>query len=114
LQDSGFKPAPATEKMAREKDKKDQPIVSMNKEKREEVWDDVYVKEEGVVLEFNSESNTGKIRSLNDNSVYNIDSRELVRTKIELRPGDKVLFAPFEDPEGNDYARIVRIIELNT
>jgi len=100
--------------MAKEKDKKEQSIVSMNKEKREEVWDDVYIKEEGVVLEFDSESNTGKIKSLRDDSVYNIDSRELIRTRIELQSGDKVLFAPFEDPAGNDYARIVRIIELNT
>ena len=32
--------------MAKEKEKNDQPIVSMNKEEREEVWDDVYFKEE--------------------------------------------------------------------
>jgi hypothetical protein len=114
LQDSRFKPAPATTKMAKEKDQKEQPIVSMNKEEREEVWDEVYVKEEGIVIEFNSESNTGKIRSLSDNNVYNIDSRELIRTKIELQPGDKVLFAPFEDPDGNDFARVIRIIELKT
>ena len=35
--------------------------------------------------------------------------RELLRTKIALRSGDKVLFAPFEDPEGKDYARIIRV-----
>ena len=86
----------------------------MNKEEREEVWDDVYVKEEGMVLEFDSKTNTGKIKSLRDSNVYKIDSRELVRTKIELQPGDKVLFAPFEDPDGNDFARIIRIIELKT
>ena len=85
----------------------------MNKEEREEVWDDAYVKEEGIVLEFDSESNTGKIRSLRDNDIYNIDSRELVRTRIELQSGDKVLFVPIEEPDGNDFARIVRIIELN-
>lgn len=98
--------------MAKEKDKKEQPIVSMNEEQRENVWDDVYVKEEGIVLEFNSESNSGKIKSLSDNSVYNIDSRELIRTRIELQSGDRVLFAPFEDPDGNDFARIIRILEL--
>ena len=115
LQDSRFKPVPATKKiMAKEKDKEDQPIISMNKEDREDVWDDVYVKEEGIVLEFDSESNTGKIKSLRDDSVYNIDFRELVRTRIELQSGDKVLFAPFGDPDGNDYARIIRILELNT
>jgi hypothetical protein len=37
----------------------------------------------------------------------------LLRTKIELRAGDKVFFAPVEDGEGNDYARVIRIIELN-
>jgi hypothetical protein len=100
--------------MAKEKDKKDQPIISMNKAEREEVWDDVYLKEEGIVLAFDSESNNGKIRSLRDNAIYNIDSRELVRTKIELQSGDKVLFAPFEDPDGKDSARIIRILELNT
>lgn len=42
-----------------------------------------------------------------------IDSRELLRTKIELRTGDKVLFAPIEGSEGDDYARVFRIIELN-
>jgi hypothetical protein len=75
-------------------------------------WDDIYLKEEGIVIEFDFDSKTGKIKSLKDNNIYNIDSRELVRTKIELRPGDKVLFAPFEDSDGNDYARVIRIIDL--
>ena len=57
-------------------------------------------------------SNTGKVRSLADGDIYKIDERELVRTKIELHTGDKVLFAPFEDPDGDDFARIIRIIEL--
>lgn len=100
--------------MAKEKDKEDRPIVSMKGEEREEVWDEAYAKEEGIILEFDSESNTGKIKSLLDDSIYSIDSRELLRTKIELRAGDKVFFAPFEDPDGNDYARVIRIIELNT
>ncbi len=100
--------------MSKDKDNKSHPIVSMDKEEREEIWDEAYLKEEGIVLEFNPDTNTGKIKSLSDNGIYNIDSRELIRTNIELRPGDKVLFAPLEDPDGNDYARIVRIIELNT
>jgi hypothetical protein len=99
--------------MAKEKDKENRPIVSMKGEEREEVWDEAYAKEEGIILEFDSDSNTGKIKSLLDGSIYTIDSRELLRTKIELRPGDKVLFAPFEDRDGNDYARVIRIIELN-
>jgi hypothetical protein len=114
LQDSKFKPVFIIKKMPKDKSKKSRPIVSMNKEDREELWDEAYLKEEGIVIEFNPDTNTGKIKSLSDNSTYNIDSRELIRTKIELRPGDKVLFAPLEDPEGNDYARALRIIELNT
>lgn len=94
-------------------DQKDKPIVSMSKEEREEVWDEVYAKEEGVIVEFNTKSQTGKIRSFADGNIYKIDDRELVRTKIELHSGDKVLFSPFEDPDGDDFARIVRIIELN-
>jgi hypothetical protein len=112
LQDSGLKPVPATRNMAKYKNKKDQPIASFNKEEREDIWDDLYMKEEGVVLEFDFDSKTGKIKSLKDNNIYNVDSRELVRTKIELRPGDKVLFAPLEDSDGNDYARVIKIIEL--
>ena len=94
-------------------DQKDKPIVSMSKKEREEVWDEAYAKEEGIIVEFNPKSNTGKIRSLADGNIYKIDDRELVRTKIELHSGDKVLFAPFEDPDGDDYARIIKIIELN-
>ncbi|MGD1076278.1 MAG: hypothetical protein ABR903_09435 [Thermodesulfovibrionales bacterium] len=100
--------------MARKKNKEDRPIVSMSAEEREKVWDDIYLKEEGIVVEFDPDSNTGRIKSLRDGGIYEIDSRELIRTKIELRPGDKTLFAPIEDPEGIDFARIIRIIELNT
>jgi hypothetical protein len=100
--------------MGKKKGKKERPLVSMDHEKREEVWDDVYIKEEGIVLEFNPDSNTGKIKSLSDKSIYQIDGRELLRTRIELRPGDKVFFAPIEDASGEDFARIIRIIELNT
>jgi hypothetical protein len=97
--------------MAKKKDKKELPIIALNKGEREEVWDDLLIKEEGIVLEFNPGSNTGKIKSLEDDGIYEIDSRGLTRTKIELQKGDKVLFAPFEDPEGNDYARVIRIVE---
>jgi len=50
---------------------------------------------------------------MQDGEEYKIDDRELVRTKIELHAGDKILFAPIEDPDGDDFARIIRIIELN-
>jgi hypothetical protein len=100
--------------MAKEKDKKDPPLVSLTQEEREEVWDDIFVKEECIILEFDNDLNVGKIKSIADGQVYAIDGRELLRTKIELRLGDKVLFAPVEDSEGNDYARVIRIMELNT
>jgi hypothetical protein len=33
--------------------------------------------------------------------------------KIELHTGDKVLFAPIEDPEGEaDFAKIIKVISL--
>ena len=102
----------ATEKWEVVMYQKDKPIVSMTKEEREEVWDEVYAKEEGVIIDFNPKSNTGKIRALADGNVYTIDDRELVRTKIDLHSGDKVLFSPFEDPDGDDYARIVRLIGI--
>ncbi len=95
-------------------DQKEKPIISMSKEEREEVWDDAYVKEEGVIIEFDLNSKTGRVRSLQDGDVYSIDSRVLVRTGMDLKNGDKVLFAPIEDSGGNDYARVVRIIELGT
>lgn len=71
----------------------------MSKEEREDVWDDAYAKEPGVVLEFNMDTQTGKIRLLSDGAEYKIDYRELVRTNIEFHAGDKVLFAP-EDHDG--------------
>ena len=102
--------------MAKGKNKKELPIVDMSKEEREEVWDDLFIKEEGIVLEFDPDSNTGKLKSLSDDGVYNIDGRELLRTRIELRPGDKVLFAPIEDASDADadYARVIRIIQLKS
>lgn len=99
--------------MAKEKNQKERPLVSMTREEREEMWDEVFVKEEGIILTFDGNLNTGKIESVADGQIYAIDGRELLRTKIELRAGDKVFFAPVEDGEGNDYARVIRIIELN-
>ncbi len=93
---------------------KDKPIISMSKEEREEVWDEVFAKEEGIIMEFHMNSSIGKVRSVEDGATYLIDKRELVKTKIELRPGDKVLFAPFKDKEEGDYARIIKIIAHNT
>jgi hypothetical protein len=100
-------------KKKRNKEEENRPVISEDREGREALWDDLYEKEEGLILEFDSALNKGKVKSLRDGSIYNIDDRELIRTKIELRPGDKVLFAPFEDPHKGDYARIIRILELN-
>ncbi|MDA8213808.1 MAG: hypothetical protein M0Z64_00870 [Nitrospiraceae bacterium] len=44
-----LKPVPAARKMAKDKNKKDQPIASFNKEEREDIWDDIYLKEEGIL-----------------------------------------------------------------
>ncbi|MDA8106071.1 MAG: hypothetical protein M0Z71_11925 [Nitrospiraceae bacterium] len=99
--------------MAKKRNEKDIPLVSMGRNEREDVWDDIYQKEEGVVTDFDPESDTGKIKSLHDGTVYSIDSRELNRIRIELRTGDQVLFAPIEDPAGENFARVIRIIQLN-
>ncbi len=68
-------------------DQKDKPITSMSKEDREEAWDDVLAKEEGIIIEFDMNTKTGQVRSLEDEATYLIDSRELVKTRIELRSG---------------------------
>lgn len=91
---------------------KDERIVSMSHGERENFWDNIYEKEEGIILEFDMDSKSGKLKSIADGSIYMIDSGETVNTKIALWPGDKVLFAPFDDPRGEDLARVVRIIEL--
>ena len=88
------------------------PIISMSENEREEAWDNLFIKEEGSIIEFNQETKTGKIKSLKDGNIYSINSRELITTKIELRSGDKILFAPMEDPEGEDYARVIRIVDF--
>ncbi len=98
--------------MSKMKKKKERPLLSMTEEEREQAWDNIFIKEQGIIVEFEPDSNTGKVRSLENDVIYSIDSRELVRTRIELRPKDKVFFAPFEDPDGKDYARIISIIEL--
>jgi len=38
----------------------------MSQEEKEAVWDDAYAKEEGIILEFNLEKHSGKVRSLLD------------------------------------------------
>jgi len=40
LQDNRLKPVSAAEIMAKEKNKKDRPIASLNKEEREEAWEE--------------------------------------------------------------------------
>lgn len=84
----------------------------MSSGERENFWDNIYEKEEGIVLEFDMDSKSGTLKSISDGSIYMIDGRETVNTKSALWPGDKVLFAPFDDPRGGDFARVVRIIEL--
>ena len=84
--------------MTKKKVKKELPIIALNERQSEEVWNDLFIKEEGIVLEFDSESKSGRIRSIEDGSVYIIAGNALPKKKINLRRGDKVLFAPFEDP----------------
>jgi hypothetical protein len=62
--------SPPPKKMEKDKNRKDQPIASFNKEECEDIWDDLYMKEEGVVLEFDFDSKIGKIKSLKDNNIY--------------------------------------------
>jgi hypothetical protein len=93
--------------------KDDLPIVGLSEEDQDLFWDEMLAKEEGVILAFDFSSKKGKIRSLADGAVYVIDDRALAQTTVELIAGDKVLFAPFEDPDGKDYAKVMSIIELN-
>jgi len=60
----------------------------MSNEEREEAWDEAYAKEEGIITEFNLDSQTGKVRSLVNGAEYKIDGRKLVWTKMELYAGD--------------------------
>lgn len=94
--------------------KDDQPIAGLSEEDQDIFWDEMLAKEEGVILEFDFNTKKGNIRSLADEVVYAIDDRALAQTKVELKAGDKVVFAPFEDPDGNDYAKVMRIIELSS
>ncbi|MDH4163600.1 MAG: hypothetical protein OEW15_13060 [Nitrospirota bacterium] len=91
----------------------DQPIAGLSQEGQDIFWDEMLAKEEGMILEFNFDTKKGKVRSLADGQVYVIDDRALAQTSIELQTGDRVLIAPFEDPDGKDYAKVLRIIELN-
>jgi len=93
--------------------KDDQPIIGLSEEDQDIFWDEMLAKEEGVILEFDFDTKKGKIRSLADEAVYVIDDWALSQTRVELKAGDKVLFAPFEDPDGKDYAKVMSILELN-
>ncbi len=138
--------------MIKKKNKKELPIISLNKEEREEVWDDFFIKEEGIVLEFDPDSNAGEIKSLSDDGVDThgqargtltecklrltgfagrpslrsgthsptgkpvepcgrMDGRKLLRTRTDVKPGYKVLFASIKDASGAHYARVIRIIQ---
>jgi siroheme synthase len=48
---------PATEKWEATMNQKDKPIVFISKEEREEVWDEAYAKEEGLIIEFDPVTN---------------------------------------------------------
>lgn len=87
-------------------------IASITPEQHERLWDDLYLKEEGVILEFDASTGTGKLKSLADGSIYQIDNRELIRPMLELQPGFTVAFAPFESADGNDFTRVCKIITL--
>ncbi len=45
-------------------DQNDKPVVSLSKGKREEVFNNVFAKEEGIIIEFDTPANNGKIRAL--------------------------------------------------
>ncbi len=68
--------------MANGRNQNERPLVSMTGEEREETWDEVFVKEEGIILEFDCDSNTGKIKSIADRQVYDIDGRELLGSRL--------------------------------
>jgi hypothetical protein len=70
--------------MAKEKAQKERSLVSMTGEEREETWDEVFVKEEGIIIDFDGDLNIGKIKSVTDGQVYDIDGRECARTVLYL------------------------------
>jgi hypothetical protein len=47
----------------------------MSSEEREEFWGDVFVNEEGTIVEFDRDSNTGTVRSVEDGATYMIYDR---------------------------------------
>ena len=51
MQDSKESAVPVIIKMGKGRDRKDIPIIFMPGEEREEVWDSLYIKEEGIMLE---------------------------------------------------------------
>lgn len=65
------------------KGKKERPLTSLSKEEFENIWNNVFIKKEGIILEFDMDTKTSKLKSLSDDSIHQIDSRELVRTKLE-------------------------------
>lgn len=109
-----LKHPPLLKKMEADSGNDDQAIVGLSQEDQDNSWDEMLAKERGVILEFNFDTKKGKVQSLADGQVYVIDDRALAQTSIELQAGDKVLIAPFEDPDEKDYAKVLRIIELNT
>lgn len=70
----------------------------MTEEEREQVWDDAFIKEQGSIIEFDHDLETGEVRSIKDNEIYSIDSHELFRTRIELRPGAQSIFCSLRKP----------------
>jgi len=91
--------------------KKEKPIVSMSKVERKKMWDELLIKEDGIIIEYNPAVMTGKVRSVKDDHIYQIYSSGLLKMKIELHIGEKVLFAPIDDSEGKkDFARVMKII----
>jgi len=70
-------------------------------------------KRKGAPLRFDMNTNTGKVRLEEGSASYMIGSGGLVKTEIYLRFGDK-FFSTFEGKKGADYARIIKIIALNT
>ena len=42
----------------------------MSENEREEAWDNLFIKEEGSIIEFNKEKKQGKIKSLKDGNIY--------------------------------------------
>lgn len=98
--------------MTKNNDKKELPIVSMTEAEREGVWDELFVKEEGLVLEFDPNSNTGKVKSLDDNSVYDID--RWVPNRVEPQEHNRFRFWGVIDELESHVLRVVTLEDKNT